>query len=60
MQTTIIKHNPGERRGRMHGYTITVIRDGQRMSWAVLALNGRKALESTRAKMGDDAPKVLA
>ena len=60
MQTTIIKCNPGEHRGRLHGYTITTIRDGVRFSYAVIALNGRAALESARIAMGDRSPKAAA
>ena len=58
--TTIIKCNPGEHRGRLRGYTITTIRDGVRSTYAVIALNGRQALESARNAMGETLPRSAA
>lgn len=47
---TIIKPSHADRRGRMHGYHITVVgRDGTRSTWAVLALTGRQAIDQVRA-----------
>lgn len=60
MQTTIIKCNPGEHRGRLRGYTITVIRDGQRTPINVIAKTGRDAMERVRYLLGDACHKVAA
>lgn len=49
MITTIIKHNPGQSRGKLRTYTITQVRDGARTSIDVIALNGRAALDAVRA-----------
>ena len=60
---TIIKHSEAERRGRLHGYHITVVgRDGTRSTWAVLAMNGRKAIDQVRQATDPTriAPEVAA
>lgn len=53
MITTIIKHLPGQRHGRLHGYQITQIINGQRHSQDVIAINRRKALDLVRASQMD-------
>lgn len=60
MQTTIIKCHPGSQRGKLRGYTITIIRDGARCVHTVIAENGMKAVQAAARAMGDTAPKVAA
>jgi hypothetical protein len=60
MITTIIKCQPGEHRGRLRGYTITTIRDGVRSTYAVIALNGRQALDAARSAMVETLPRSAA
>lgn len=60
MQTTIIKCNPGEHRGELRGYTITVIRDGQTKTLNIIAKTGRDAIDRMRYLLGETCSKVAA
>ena len=60
MITTLIKHLPSQRHGRLHGYRITQIINGRRSTLDVLALNGRAALDLVRQTGSQNAQRGAA
>ena len=58
--TTIIKCNPGQRRGSLRGYTITQIWADHRETYAIVAKTGIEAINNVRSLQAMRARHQLA